>query len=76
MTSSQPNHNPQQPPESDEPVIERWRCPNCGQQHFTACGQEPPDICAYCQDMTTWEHLPPVHLNGHYPHGNNAQDVS
>lgn len=28
-----------------------WECPNCGQTFF---GQQPPDLCAYCQDFTTW----------------------
>jgi len=48
--------------------IVRWRCLTCGQQHFTTPGQEPPDICDYCQDMTTWERLESA--NGRY-HDNN-----
>ncbi len=28
-----------------------WRCPNCGQVHF---GEDPPDMCDFCQDFTTW----------------------
>jgi len=31
-----------------------WRCPNCGQVHF---GDSPPDMCAFCQDFTTWQRL-------------------
>jgi hypothetical protein len=37
--------------------ILRWRCPNCGQQIFTNPDENPPDMCAYCQDMTTWQCL-------------------
>lgn len=35
--------------------IEQWRCLNCGQLVFVAAGAEPPDICQYCDDMTTWQ---------------------
>ncbi|MCA0455963.1 MAG: hypothetical protein LCI00_18445 [Chloroflexi bacterium] len=28
-----------------------WECPNCGQRVF---GKQPPDICDYCCDLTTW----------------------
>jgi hypothetical protein len=35
----------------DHPIC-FWRCPNCGQVHF---GDQPPDMCAYCRDFTTWE---------------------
>jgi rubrerythrin len=28
-----------------------WECPNCGQNFF---GEQPPDLCAYCRDFTTW----------------------
>ncbi|RMG86204.1 MAG: winged helix-turn-helix transcriptional regulator [Chloroflexi bacterium] len=33
-------------------TMKLWECPNCGQRHFS--DEEPPDICDYCQDMTTW----------------------
>jgi hypothetical protein len=29
-----------------------WRCPNCGQMNFS---EEPPDMCDFCQDFTTWQ---------------------
>lgn len=45
--------------------IVRWRCLTCGQQHFTTSDREPPDICDYCKDMTTWELLDSP-TNGHY----------
>jgi len=38
--------------ETDEP---RWICPNCGQTYF---GEDPPDMCDYCGDFTTWRRLP------------------
>jgi len=34
----------------------RWECPNCGQHVF---GAEPPDLCDFCQDFTTWRCLKP-----------------
>lgn len=34
-----------------------WECPNCGQSYF---GEQPPDLCDYCQDFTTWR---PVNQN-------------
>ncbi|MDQ7025357.1 MAG: hypothetical protein Q9P01_01125 [Anaerolineae bacterium] len=37
--------------------VVRWRCPNCGQTLFTAPNDEPPDICNYCRDMTTWQRV-------------------
>jgi len=36
-------------------TIVQWRCPNCGQHIFVVRGLEPPDLCEYCKDMTTWE---------------------
>ncbi len=33
----------------------RWRCLNCGQNIFVVSDTEPPDICQYCKDMTTWQ---------------------
>ncbi|NWF67575.1 MAG: bifunctional DNA primase/polymerase [Chloroflexi bacterium] len=51
---------PQKPPEARlaSSELQLWRCPNCGQQHFA---DVPPQICAFCCDMTTWERvfLPP-----------------
>ncbi len=35
--------------------VERWRCLNCGQQIFVSSVQNPPDVCQFCADMTTWE---------------------
>ena len=32
-----------------------WRCMNCGQQVFVAVSLDPPDVCQYCRDMTTWQ---------------------
>ena len=34
---------------------EQWRCMNCGQYVFVVVGFDPPDICQYCNDMTTWQ---------------------
>jgi len=36
--------------------VEQWRCLNCGQHIFVVIDTDPPDICEYCKDMTTWEH--------------------
>jgi hypothetical protein len=33
------------------------RCPNCGQNIFVTAEDEPPEICQYCNDMTTWQVL-------------------
>lgn len=35
----------------------RWRCPNCGQTYFAAPDEAPPDMCHYCEDMTTWQRI-------------------
>jgi uncharacterized OB-fold protein len=48
------------PPENNHPdqtTIARWRCPNCGQMYFCDAKEDPPDMCHYCRDMTTWERL-------------------
>lgn len=37
-------------------VPKRWRCPYCGQV-WSLLGMEPPDVCDYCQTMTTWQQL-------------------
>ena len=34
---------------------EQWRCMNCGQYVFVVIDCDPPDICQYCNDMTTWQ---------------------
>ena len=34
--------------------VKRLRCLNCGQHIFVAAESEPPEICQYCDDMTTW----------------------
>jgi hypothetical protein len=34
--------------------VKLWRCPNCGQVHFA---DVPPDMCDFCQDLTTWKPL-------------------
>ncbi|MEO8610762.1 MAG: hypothetical protein ABI690_22885 [Chloroflexota bacterium] len=31
-----------------------WCCPNCGQSYF---GKNPPDMCDYCRDFTTWRRV-------------------
>jgi DNA-binding transcriptional ArsR family regulator len=31
-----------------------WECPNCGQHYFS---DNPPDMCDYCQDFTTWRRV-------------------
>ncbi|GAB4516189.1 MAG: hypothetical protein OHK0046_21090 [Anaerolineae bacterium] len=37
---------------SDEPSRTRlWQCPNCGQVLFS---DQPPDMCDFCRDFTTW----------------------
>jgi rubrerythrin len=61
VTTANNPHDPQHRESSTHPrqpdTLIRWRCPNCGQTHFTAPDDEPPDICAYCCDMTTWKRL-------------------
>ena len=49
---------PQTEPVPDPPGCRRWRCPNCGQMTFTLDDAAPDDICAYCDDFTTWEPVP------------------
>jgi hypothetical protein len=46
-----------QPATTEKKKVVRWRCPNCGQTLFTAPDYEPPDICNYCRDMTTWQRV-------------------
>ena len=36
-------------------VVQRLRCLNCGQLIFAAAETEPPEVCQYCNDMTTWQ---------------------
>ena len=33
----------------------QWRCMNCGQYVFVVIDCDPPDVCQYCNDMTTWQ---------------------
>jgi rubredoxin len=35
----------------DKPEVACWLCPNCGQMYF---GDNPPDLCDFCGDFTTW----------------------
>ncbi len=35
--------------------ISWWYCPNCGQTYF---GDDPPDMCDFCEDFTTWKRVP------------------
>lgn len=35
--------------------VMHWYCPNCGQIYF---GDNPPDMCDFCRDFTTWKPLP------------------
>jgi rubredoxin len=37
-----------------QPRVARWECPNCGQSYF---GDNPPDMCDFCEDFTTWRPL-------------------
>ena len=37
--------------------VSRLRCLNCGQLIFVNAGGEPPEVCQYCDDMTTWQAL-------------------
>ncbi|MFN8375055.1 MAG: bifunctional DNA primase/polymerase [Anaerolineae bacterium] len=37
-----------------EASLKLWKCPNCGQVHFA---EEPPDMCDFCRDFTTWKPL-------------------
>ncbi|MBI5670618.1 MAG: hypothetical protein HZC41_21715 [Chloroflexi bacterium] len=45
-------------PDADQPpdIMPIWECPNCGQNYF---GAQPPDMCAYCRDFTTWRPVQP-----------------
>jgi rubrerythrin len=54
MFSNTPHDNE---PDVQATTIIRWRCPNCGQTLFTAPDESPPDMCAYCDDFTTWQKL-------------------
>lgn len=36
-------------------VVQRLRCLNCGQLIFAAAEVKPPEVCQYCDDMTTWQ---------------------
>ncbi len=45
-------------PIDEEPTILCYRCPNCGQHYFCSADDLPPDLCSYCQDMTTWKLIP------------------
>lgn len=53
---SEPHDTPDAPTQSKTGII-RWRCPNCGQTLFTARDDDPPDLCDYCDDMTTWQRV-------------------
>ena len=54
MTYWQPDDDP--PPSIQQlSDVQRWYCPNCGQHIFTPIDEEPPEVCAYCEDMTTWQ---------------------
>lgn len=51
---------PSEPPPPDPtPTIVCYRCPNCGQHCFCSADEAPPDMCSYCQDMTTWKPIEP-----------------
>jgi hypothetical protein len=39
-------------PDQHSPHTRLWRCPNCGQVLFS---DPPPDMCAFCEDFTTWQ---------------------
>jgi len=38
----------------EKPRVARWECPNCGQSYL---GDDPPDMCDFCGDFTTWRPL-------------------
>ncbi|MDE2853676.1 MAG: hypothetical protein OXN88_05855 [Chloroflexota bacterium] len=37
--------------------LRRLRCLNYGQNIFVNAGDEAPEVCQYCNDMTTWQAL-------------------
>lgn len=45
-------------PVDDLPALQIWQCPNCGQRLFSPVNTPLPDICDFCNDMTTWRLLP------------------
>lgn len=49
-------------PTSDQstPAIVCYRCPNCGQTCFCDADTPPPDMCSYCNDLTTWQRYDPA----------------
>lgn len=44
-------------PTETSALVNVWLCPNCGQWHFA---DEPPEMCAFCSDFTTWVQFPVV----------------
>ncbi|HEX2906162.1 MAG TPA: hypothetical protein VHO69_04835 [Phototrophicaceae bacterium] len=58
-----PSEPPPNPPERQSEARPRhldtqiWECPNCGQSYF---GAQPPDLCDYCRDFTTWRLIKPA----------------
>lgn len=50
-----PDKNESSPTLHHRADVRQWRCMNCGQHIFTTVQDTPPDICAYCCDMTTWQ---------------------
>lgn len=47
-------------PEPDDKPLRRWMCPNCGQFHF-GHDDDLPDMCDYCNDLTTWRLIEDTH---------------
>ena len=52
---TKPSQEAAMPMSQRSPLATRWRCLNCGQLIFVEIDQEPPEICQFCRDMTTWQ---------------------
>lgn len=58
-TAQQQRHSQQD--ENAGGQVKLWRCPNCGQSHFS---DDPPEMCDFCRDFTTWRELVVPTYNG------------
>jgi len=52
-----PDNHDEHTLQSNRADLTQWRCLTCGQHIFVDVDLAPPDICEYCKDMTTWEHI-------------------